>query len=616
MAHQNNINLKPLSQAQVKASFDDLALRCLHHFFFYCTTVARLSSPPVDMDALLFGIDDLLSHSCHIVAFLDEVAVRAEHNVKEAEGGGNSTSTKQGVVEQRKGNRAPSSAVEVVAVPVRTPPEHKTKTPTWNGTNSPLVPALPAEIVSLIFSYVLGDGPDLRFEPISPSDLVPDTRLNCLLVNKLWSVEGRKIISLWRNVHLSDSEMMYRFATSRLWMEPSIVFTSLRRLDICCNEPSRIWIRIVSHLQFFPNLRSLCLTEVTHLRDLIPLFWQALPSLQDLKLCQYRSAQDEQEDEQQLIPWDWSLPSPNDHQFACTFFSRLKVLHLECDMGFDVDECPAFVDMAHEGLRAIHFPKAVPDHLVARFFARCSRELSVVDISMPQLSLSTLEVFTATCTGVRALGMMDPCDDVDADGLASFLEVRGKGLVALDLNLGAQTWSIDSYGGVIQSLINNCPSLERLCVAFRDSQFKEDSLEVVTKRGGTIKNLELSLPWAEQILTDSDDLIRLISDCCPNLEELHLPDLVNIHVPGTEGQSESDSNNEKMSATDVREETLAKLVDQCKDLYVLTVSDDFDWSRFSDPELKAKVHKMTDVLGGLEKYYNYRFYEGRSFEYY
>ncbi|KAJ3086043.1 hypothetical protein HK102_013565 [Quaeritorhiza haematococci] len=389
-AAQNNVNLDQITHAQAQASFDDLVLRFLQHFFVNSTNeLARLSSPPVNLDALLSGIDDLLIHSRHIVSFLDEVVVRAVQNFKEAEGGG--TTTNQEVAGQREGNLAPSlapsCAAEIVAVPravpVELPPGHKTKTPTCNKTHSPALP---------------------------------------------------------------------------------------------------------------PHRDYLVLDEGYASVNLSPLFGQALPSLQELKISQYRSAQDEQESEQQLTPWDRSLPSPDDHQLARTFFSRLKAFYLDmCDVGFDVAECHAFIDMAHEGLRAIYFPRAVPDHLAAQFFARCSRAFTVITIPSSQLSLSTWEIFTANCTSVRTLGLMGMYDesDVDADGLASFLEVRGKGLVALDLNLG-------------------------------DSQLKEDCLKIIRKRGGTIKNLELVLPSAEQVLTDTDDLIRSIADCCPNLEQLHL----------------------------------------------------------------------------------------------
>ncbi|KAJ3071254.1 hypothetical protein HK102_006482, partial [Quaeritorhiza haematococci] len=577
--------------AKAKASFDNLAFRLLECCFFHCTReLARVSSPPVDMDDLLSGINNLVLHSRNIVALLVAVVVRARQNVGEAEGGG--TSTSQGVAEGTRAPSSVSSAAQIVAAPMKTPPKQESKTGTWNGTISSSVPTLPLEIVGRVLSYMFADGPNIRFEQDSPENLVPDTRLNCLLVNKMWSVEGRKV--LWRTVCLSDSEMMLKFVVSRLWMEPSIVPPSLRRLQIRCSDTTVIWVSIMRHLMFFRNLQTLRLTKVTLLEDLSPLFGQTFQSLQELAISQYGGARAGQ----QLTRFGWNLPSPNDRQLARTFFSRLKALYLDaCYMGFDVAECPTFVDMAHEGLRKITFPREVPDRLAAQFFARCSPVLSVVSMQIARVSRSTWGIFTATCTGIRALDLMSR-DDVDVDGLASFLEVRGKGLVALGLNLGAVSWSIDDCRGVIRSLTNRCRSLEFLSLVLKGSQFKEDCLEVVRKRGGMLKFIRLTLVKADGVVMHAEDLVRSIADCCPDLEELHLPRQVNLHVQGTEEQSESNGSSDAIPRTDVREETFAKLINQCEHLFKLTVGEDFDWSRFSDLALKRKVYKRAHWPAG------------------
>ncbi|KAJ3085921.1 hypothetical protein HK102_013682 [Quaeritorhiza haematococci] len=163
--------------------------------------------------------------------------------------------------------------------------------------------------------------------------------------------------------------------------------------------------------------------------------------------------------------------------------------------------------------------------------------------------------------------------------------------------------------------MDHCWSLEALVLVAKGSEFKDGCVELVKKRGGTMKILELTLPWNdESVLTHADDLVRSIADCCPNLEQLYLPGPVDLYVPEKIEQSESNATNDAISGTDVREQTFAKLVNQCKHLYQLTVGRDFDWDGFSDPKLKAKVHGVVHgrKVKWTDQYYDYRFYEGRS----
>ncbi|KAJ3084551.1 hypothetical protein HK102_000620 [Quaeritorhiza haematococci] len=151
---------------------------------------------------------------------------------------------------------------------------------------------------------------------------------------------------------------------------------------------------------------------------------------------------------------------------------------------------------------------------------------------------------------------------------------------------------------IMQSIITHCQSLEALCFDFRRLESEEDCLELVSRLGGKLKHLELG----GLVGVHANTLIDRVADSCPNLEWFGFPCTVQLYVPNPPQEQHEDHEGQlpqpqqgttnNMMANEVLQETLAKVLRKCPTLRLLAPRGEINWSRFTDPVLKAKVETL------------------------
>ncbi|KAJ3080476.1 hypothetical protein HK102_003022 [Quaeritorhiza haematococci] len=577
-----------------KASFDDLEHRLMRQFFLRAVNGLTkykshfdFSEEPVDPSIIIIS---LLSQARMVVKALTKVAkhhpVQDDHQQLECSAGS----------DQQDATSRPATSI-VVPEPYRR------------------FPALPPEIVKEILSYVAADELKSKYDYPKTS---PTTLFSCALVNKSWSSLGRQ--ALYRRLKLRNVGSMYNFAFPRLWsarlaagMVPTLpgleIHTFIQELKLSNLDQSDVWTAVLHTLYLFPNLRRLQLKDIRGIHELQPLFDQTLPSLQKLSLQGYSTS----------TAWDWEGGASYNREQARAFFSRLMGLKFSynCKMETDVRRCPQFVDTAHEDLRSIKLPDDTPAHITTQFLAKCSDALVAVDTSSAHLSWGTFETLATTCRGLRALAVGNT-DIVDVDGLVSLIEKCGPRLLCLEL-ISEDRRSIPRT--VLRSVIRHCRSLEALRLEFEGKRVEVDCLELVSTLGRKFKQLDLYMTTFD---VHANTLIDRIADHCPNLRHLGIPYTVELYVPNPpqeqqEGE-EAQQPQPQQGITDVMgcevlEQTFAKLLQKCPNIQTLHPFEDFDYSRFTDPELQAAVISLVDchqLTKQFRHYFDPTFYSGRS----
>ncbi|KAJ3090381.1 hypothetical protein HK102_003927 [Quaeritorhiza haematococci] len=284
-------------------------------------------------------------------------------------------------------------------------------------------------------------------------------------------------------------------------------------------------------------------------------------------------------------------------------------------MKTNVRRCPEFIDTAHENLRSITLPDATPAHIATQFFAKCSDALVAVDTSYAHLSRETLGTLAANCTCLRALAVGN-MHVVDVDGLVSLIEKCGPELLCLDL-VSEDPQPIPRP--VMQSIMRHCRSLEALRLESQGEGFEEDCIELVSRLGGRLKYLDLYLTSFD---VHANAIMDCVADHCPNLEQLGIPFTAVLHVPnppheqqeGEQGQQpQPQQGTTNVTGCGVLEQTFAKLLRQCPKLQTIHPFEDFDYSGFTDPELKTTLFSMIDcyqLIGDIRNYFDHAFYFG------
>ncbi|KAJ3082109.1 hypothetical protein HK102_001913 [Quaeritorhiza haematococci] len=473
---------------------------------------------------------------------------------------------------------------------------------------------LDALIVSALDKRVVGLIHQCRYSSLA----------QCALVNRDW--HKATVSLLWKNVQLYSPLSQFRFLRGLQTLNSTdVVLTSSQlgdwvgtrivKLTLTCTDrattwdpvqhwtdPLSIWRTFAQNLFLFPQLRHLTLERLPNSHGLSLLFDQDLPSLEHLAinvksgyLC-----------DGEFVSWEqrgwWNYQPSVDRERARAFFSRLSsVKYWLNEMHAEEFGCPALLDTAHQQLRRIWLPSEIPDTIAKQFFARCSDALTVVHMySLKSLSQPTLELFAAQCTGLKALHLRCVEWDFDKDGFETMMKLRGPELVALHLGFIPCAHYIEPC--LIPSIVKHCPSLEYLsiCLAldtFRDGPIDHYILDLFRHCGGPMRYLCVNVLDGYHSFTKTSladfVLIRAIAEHCPNLHGL----VFRLGV--------------RREMSEVGEHALERLLEKCKHLRTLDLSNHLDLNEISNVDLRVK---LTSLKGGpkietaFKRYFNWKTY--------
>ncbi|KAJ3091409.1 hypothetical protein HK102_000635 [Quaeritorhiza haematococci] len=568
-------------------NLNDLEFQLTKRFFLEATFHLTRASGAPRLESIAVDVSSTLIRHVRFIVCIRGWATRFVQRLKEVQEARDTRNDTNGQAkstlmsnQETQGYCASSETTSVVAM---TRQQHSAE---------PRLPTLPPEIIYSILSIVAAQ-----------PEHYPPALATYALVNKTWSVAARQL--LWKKVRLSDIRLLqpfyYSFAARRCSSLPKSLSSiagldvpmQLQELEIGCRDVSGVWELVLQRLFLFPNLRTLQLNHLVAFSKFQVLFTQPLPSLQKLGIIglSNHSARD----------WNWICKPPYDREQARAFFSRLAhVEFLICDM---IQPHSEFLDVAHHNLRSIMFPSQAPDTIITQFLAGCSGALTVVGISGTALSQETWEVFAERCTGLRALFLQE-CGHVDVEGFVAFMERRGPELRSLHLcgSLAFDDYTDDIDSRMIQSISTHCRSLEEFSLAFFANSLDEECAEFLSKRGKTLKKLNL---LEVDLVYRPATIVERVATNCPNLEVLDLPVSFDLQKPTQEGVV-------------VGLGTLATLFQKCKRLRSLGMVDEFgDTSSTSASEhhveVEAKLRRIARpaTMTVPRRFYNWTRYSSR-----
>ncbi|KAJ3088024.1 hypothetical protein HK102_009758 [Quaeritorhiza haematococci] len=389
---------------------------------------------------------------------------------------------------------------------------------------------------------------------------------------------------------------------------------------------------VLEHLHRFPNLERLSLTAALSFETSVGrLFNHPITSLRRLSVTGY----DCETVFGELLEWSWKCDTQSSNSGkAQKFFSHLEEIKFwNCGVRESQVKhtCLQLIDAAQQNLRVVQFPHYTHDGFATRFFARCSNALVAVRIYNGVLSEMTLKDFANRFEGLRSVSLGGR---LHSSALDFLIRMRGRQLKCLRLRLAVASAEDGMTHQIMRSIITHCRFLECLELWFpgysssdNPHLLREDCLDLVRCCGPILCTLNLNI---ETNIGGFNNLIQLVSDCCPALESLAL--LKNLRLTddplerprrtpfdlidedydsGPEYDDESDDDMDESgnrpselmriarNMPGVTEEALRTLLDKCKHLRWLRFHGGFNCDRFADTILKDKVMCLDDEAGLL-----------------